>query len=87
MVLAYAKCGDQTIDRLPHGVATTPQRAIVPRCLPHQVGTACFERQRNLSAWLSPGGALIRHAGQAVAVAVCRADELRVMMIDFELSA
>jgi hypothetical protein len=24
-------------------VATTPQRAIVPRCLPRQVGTACFE--------------------------------------------
>src|SRR5947207_9652849 len=40
----------------------------------------------NVSAWPSLGSALIRHAGQAVAVTVRRADELRVMMIDFAIA-
>ena len=43
-------------------------------------------RRMHMSAWPSPGGALIRHAGQAVAVTVRRADELRVMMIDFDFA-
>jgi len=40
---ANAKRRDQTIDRLPYGVATAANRPIVSRCFPRQVDTAGFD--------------------------------------------
>jgi hypothetical protein len=68
VLLPDTKCGDETIDRLPHGVATAPERAIVPRRLPRQVDTPCFEyRQLEQLAFHIFRGELIADALQQFA--------------------
>jgi len=43
VLLAYAKRGNQTINRLAHGVAAAPQRPIISHRVPRQVESACYE--------------------------------------------
>src|SRR4030095_6448394 len=43
MLLPYEERVDQTIDRPAHGVAASPERSVVPRCLTRQVDAAHVE--------------------------------------------